>query len=53
MKIFSNIVLVLTMLVVVAGIANIEFPYRKPLLYGLLAYVLIVDLLIPLIKKKD
>jgi|GEM_PF-7135278 len=52
MKIVSNVVLVLTTLVVVAGIAHIEFPYRKPLLYVLLAYVLVVDFLVPLIIKK-
>lgn len=52
-KVFNFLTHLVTIMVAVASIAHIEFPYRKPLLYILLAYILIVDLLIPLIKKKE
>ena len=52
MKVFDIIVHIITLAVTIASIANIEFPFRKTLLYMLLAYVLVVDLLIPLIRKK-
>ena len=42
---------IITLIVAIASIAHIEFPYRKPLLYVLLAYVLVVDVLIPVLKK--
>lgn len=51
-KAFNFLAHLLTIMVAIASIAHIEFPYRKPLLYVLLAYVLVVDFLIPLIRKK-
>jgi hypothetical protein len=52
MKILDFIAHIITLIAAIASIANIDFPYRKTLLYMLLAYVLVVDLLILLIRKK-
>ncbi len=51
MKVFNNIIHLATLIVAIASIAQIDFPFRKPLLYVSFAYVLVVDVLIPLIKK--
>ena len=51
MKKFDIVIYIVTIVVAVASIAHIDFPFRKPLLYVLLAYVLVVDFLIPVLKK--
>jgi hypothetical protein len=51
-KTFDFIAHLFAVIVAIASIAHIEFPYRKLLIYMLLAYILIMDLLIPLIRKK-
>ena len=52
MKIFNSIIHIITILVAVASIAHIEFPFRKYLLYLLVGYVFIIHLFVPMIKRK-
>lgn len=52
MKIFNNILHIITLVVAVASIAHIEFPFRKHLLYLSAGYVLIIDLFIPMLRRK-
>ncbi len=49
LKWFFNALLII---VVIASFMHIEFPFRKLLLYLLILCVLVVDVFIPLIKKR-
>ena len=52
MKQFSFLIHLITLVVAVASIAGIDFPFRKQLLYALVVYVLAVDVLIQIIRRK-
>lgn len=52
MKKFDIVIYIVTIIVAVASIAHIEFPFRKHLLYLSAGYVLIIDLFIPMLRRK-
>ena len=44
---------IIALVIIVLNVAHIEFPFKRLLLYILLVYVILFDLLIPLIKKNN
>lgn len=51
-RILNYIVDVTVLLVFIASITHVEFPFRKQLLYTSLVYVLVMDIGIQILRKK-
>jgi len=49
---FKFLIYFIIIVIAISGICHIEIPYKKTIIYGALLYVIIVDVITPIIKKR-